>query len=207
MLEWIAHGRSPGLIQCTGCGTLTRCGDKDTVSLVAHSLNQIGGPAPPIEAMRSALNMEVGSHCVASLKSRDWSLSSLKEKLIKIGAQDHQPGPQHCLPDGGGRHSPAIVQRGFAADCGAAADAVARHRWSCVQRHPMDPRCRGKPDNSSPGMPLWDRIARYQPQTGRETQKIATICPKFGEPRFESVGRRTPMSRFPMIVYGSRPAF
>src|SRR5262245_36014813 len=57
-----------------------------------------------------------------------WSLSSLKEKLIKIGAkvisQGHQPRPQHCLPDGRGRNPTADDPGDFATYCGTAAAAA-----------------------------------------------------------------------------------
>ena len=44
---------------------------------------------------------------------KDWSLSSLKEKLIKDRRQGHQPWPRHRLPDGRGRHSPTMGSRRF----------------------------------------------------------------------------------------------
>jgi len=39
--------------------------------------------------------------------------------------QGHQSRPQHCLPDGRGRHSPANAPGDFAADRRAAAEAAA----------------------------------------------------------------------------------
>ena len=56
---------------------------------------------------------------------KDWSLTSLKEKLIKIGAGE--PRPLRCLPDGGGRHPTANVPGDLAIDRGittAAATSV-----------------------------------------------------------------------------------
>jgi len=52
--------------------------------------------------------------------------------------QGRQPRPQHCLPDGRGRHSPANVPGDFAADCRAAAEAAAR----ASMRRPMVMRSR-----------------------------------------------------------------
>jgi hypothetical protein len=71
--------------------------------------------------------------------------------------QGHQPWPQHCLPDGRGRHSQATVPGDFAADCRAAAEAAARTsmRLPMVMRSTAPdgkttPRCRGKTDSSAP---------------------------------------------------------
>ena len=46
---------------------------------------------------------------------KDWSLTSLKEKLIKIGAKvSCRTPPLCCLPDGGGRHPTGDLPRDFA---------------------------------------------------------------------------------------------
>ena len=55
---------------------------------------------------------------------KDWSLTSLKEKLIKIGAKVVQPRPLCRLPDGRGRHPTANVPGDFAADRGTTAAAT-----------------------------------------------------------------------------------
>ena len=41
----------------------------------------------------------------------DWSLTTLKEKLIKDRCQGGEPGPLCYLPDGRGRHRTANVPR------------------------------------------------------------------------------------------------
>ena len=48
---------------------------------------------------------------------RKWSLTSLREWLIKIGRQGRQTRLLHRLPDGRGRHPSADVPEDFAADC------------------------------------------------------------------------------------------
>jgi len=40
---------------------------------------------------------------------KDWSLTSLKEKLIKIGGEGGEPRTLRRLPDGGGRHPSANI--------------------------------------------------------------------------------------------------
>jgi hypothetical protein len=57
---------------------------------------------------------------------KDWSLTSLKDKLIKIGAKVVRPRTLHHLPDGRGRHRSANVPRDFAAHRGATAAATTR---------------------------------------------------------------------------------
>ena len=52
---------------------------------------------------------------------KDWSLTTLKEKLIKIGAKVVSPRPLCRLPDGRGRHPAANVPGDFAAHRGTAA--------------------------------------------------------------------------------------
>src|SRR5262249_31627811 len=66
----------------------------------------------------------------------DWSLTTLKEKLTKIGAKVVSHGPLHRLPDGRGRHPTANVPRDFAAHRGTAAAATtsASMRCSTVMR-------------------------------------------------------------------------
>jgi Transposase DDE domain group 1 len=67
---------------------------------------------------------------------KDWSLTSLKEKLIKIRREGSEPRTLHCLPDGRGRHPPANIPGDFAADCGttAAATTSASVRRAIVMR-------------------------------------------------------------------------
>jgi hypothetical protein len=55
----------------------------------------------------------------------DWTLSSLKEKLIKIGAKVVSHGRYVAFQNGRGRHSPASVPEDFAADRRTAAEAAA----------------------------------------------------------------------------------
>ena len=57
---------------------------------------------------------------------KGWSLTSLKEKLIKIGAKVVSPRPPRRIPDGRGRHSKADVPGDSAADRGTAAAAAPR---------------------------------------------------------------------------------
>ena len=54
---------------------------------------------------------------------KDWSLTSLKEKLIKIGAK---PRTLRRLPNGGGRHPTTNVPGDSAADRGTTAAATTR---------------------------------------------------------------------------------
>jgi hypothetical protein len=65
---------------------------------------------------------------------KDWSLTSLKEKLIKIGAKVvSQPRSLSRLPNGRGRHSTAGVPGDSAADRGTAAPRSSMRRpCSCV---------------------------------------------------------------------------
>jgi hypothetical protein len=60
----------------------------------------------------------------------DWSLTSLKEKLIKIGANGHQPRPLCCVPDGRGRYSEATLRQHPAADRRTAAPARSNARMN-----------------------------------------------------------------------------
>ena len=64
---------------------------------------------------------------------KDWSLTSLKEKLIKIGAKVVSHGSLRRISDGRGRHPTADVPRDFAADCGTTAAATT----SASVRRPM----------------------------------------------------------------------
>lgn len=50
----------------------------------------------------------------------DWSMTSLREKLIKIGAKVVPPCPLRRLPDGGGGHSRKSLRRYPAHDRGTA---------------------------------------------------------------------------------------
>jgi len=54
---------------------------------------------------------------------KDWSLTSLKDELIKIGGEGGEPRPLCYLPDGRGHHRTANVPRDFAAHRGATAAA------------------------------------------------------------------------------------
>ena len=92
--------------------------------------------------------------------------------------------------DGRGRHSPAIVPGDFAADCGAAAEAVAR----ASMRRPMvmrseapdgrtAPKCKAKPRHF--GQERHSRLGlqatcHQHGRSFRQARKIATMCLKFG---------------------------
>jgi hypothetical protein len=67
---------------------------------------------------------------------KDWSLTSLREKLIKIGAKGRPPRSLRRLPDGRGRYSTPNVPGDFAAHRGTAAAATtsASMRRSTVMR-------------------------------------------------------------------------
>jgi hypothetical protein len=69
---------------------------------------------------------------------KDWSLTSLKEKLIKIGAKVVSHGSLRRISDGRGRHPTADVPRDFAADRGTTAAATTgagvRRRSLRIQR-------------------------------------------------------------------------
>jgi len=52
---------------------------------------------------------------------KDWSLTRLKEKLIKDRREVRQPRPLSRHPDGRGRHRPKPVRQHPAADRGTAA--------------------------------------------------------------------------------------
>ena len=71
---------------------------------------------------------------------KDWSLTTLKDKLIKIGAKVVSHGRYCYLPDGRGRHRTANVRRDFAAHRGATAAATTsvsvRRLMSCIQEQP-----------------------------------------------------------------------
>ena len=68
---------------------------------------------------------------------KDWSLTSLKDKLIKIGAKVVSHGRYVIFQMGRGRHRTANVPRDFAADRGATAAATTsasvRRSMSCIQ--------------------------------------------------------------------------
>src|SRR5208337_476368 len=55
---------------------------------------------------------------------KDWSLTTLKEKLIKIGAKGGEPRPLRRISDGGGRHAAGLVRGHLADDRGAATAAL-----------------------------------------------------------------------------------
>src|SRR5262249_52974327 len=72
---------------------------------------------------------------------KDWSLTTLKDKLIKIG-EGSEPWPLCYLPNGRGRHRTANVPRDFAAHRGATAAATTsasvRRSMSCTQEQPTE---------------------------------------------------------------------
>jgi hypothetical protein len=93
----------------------------------------------------------------------DWSLTTLKEKLIKIGAKvvSHR---RYIVPDGRGRNPAADVPGDFAADRGATAAATTsasvRRSMSCIQEQPTEgvrPNARGdgqiRPSTKRSGYP------------------------------------------------------
>ena len=47
----------------------------------------------------------------------EWSLTTLRDKLIKIGAKVVSPGPLCRLPDGGGRDPTAVIRGNHAENC------------------------------------------------------------------------------------------
>src|SRR6516162_6482935 len=73
---------------------------------------------------------------------KDWSLTSLKDKLIKIGAKVVSHGRYVIFQMGRGRHRTANVPRDFAADRGATAavatGAGVRCSMSCIQEQPTE---------------------------------------------------------------------
>jgi len=77
----------------------------------------------------------------------DWSLTSPKEKLIKIGAKGR-------LPDGRSRHPTANVPGNFADDRRAAAAATSASLRRSMVMHSRStggrtaPKCQGKPDQA-----------------------------------------------------------
>ena len=89
---------------------------------------------------------------------KDWSLTSLKEKLIKIGAKVVQPRPLCRLSDGRGRHPTADVPGDFAADRGTAAAAAT----SASMRRAMVMGSRATDGRSASKMPA--KLARSAPQ-------------------------------------------
>jgi hypothetical protein len=118
---------------------------------------------------------------------KDWSLSSLKEKLIKIGAKVISHGriiafqmAEVAIP----RH---MFQEILQLIAEAAADAAARAGMSrpmVMRSRETDrrnaPRCRGKTDTSAPRTPPWARIAGDRSPTGLvlpASRETATIRP------------------------------
>jgi hypothetical protein len=73
---------------------------------------------------------------------KDWSLTSLKDKLIKDRREGSEPRPLCYLPDGRGRHRTADdpgdfeTYRGTAA--AAATSASVRRSMSCIQEQPTE---------------------------------------------------------------------
>jgi hypothetical protein len=62
---------------------------------------------------------------------KDWSLTSLKEKLIKIGAKVVEPRPLRRIANGRGRHPTTNVPGDSAAGRGTTAAAVGCTRMRC----------------------------------------------------------------------------
>jgi len=72
---------------------------------------------------------------------KDWSLTSLKDKLIKIGAKVVSHGRYVCLPDGRGRHPTESVRRHPAIDRGttsAFTTSASVRRSMVVHSRPTD---------------------------------------------------------------------
>src|SRR5262249_41213696 len=73
---------------------------------------------------------------------KDWSLTSLKDKLIKDRREGGEPRPLCRLPNGGGRHRTANVPGDFAADRGATAAATTsasvRRSMPCIEEQPTE---------------------------------------------------------------------
>jgi hypothetical protein len=93
---------------------------------------------------------------------KDWSLTNLKEKLIKIGAKVVRHG-HYYLPDGRGRHPTAKCSRGFCGslqNCGRSHHrSSVRRRCSCIQAQPaggVRPHA-SKMARSAPSAAVWAR--------------------------------------------------
>ena len=88
---------------------------------------------------------------------KDWSLTSLKEKLIKIGAKVVSHGRYRRLPNGRGRHSTADVPGDSAADRGtaaAAAPCASMRRPMLMRSTATDGRSASKCQRKWPDQPL-----------------------------------------------------
>jgi hypothetical protein len=72
---------------------------------------------------------------------KDWSLTTLKDRLIKIGAKVVSHG-RYVIFQMARRHRPASVPRDFAAHRGATAAATTsasvRRSMSCIQEQPTE---------------------------------------------------------------------
>jgi hypothetical protein len=76
--------------------------------------NQVLGAANAVRLQLHALACNLGNflRTLATPEPiREWSLTSLKEKLIKIGAKVVSHGPLHHLPNGRGRLSKNAIRR------------------------------------------------------------------------------------------------
>ena len=113
---------------------------------------------------------------------KDWSLSSLKEKLIKIGAKVISHGCTIAFQMAEVAIPRANVPRDFAADCRAAADAAARagmRRPMVMRSRALDgrttPRCHRKPDSSDAVTSLPGRMESDRRSTGTRLLRSAKI--------------------------------
>jgi CHAT domain-containing protein/tetratricopeptide (TPR) repeat protein len=113
---------------------------------------------------------------------KDWSLSSLKEKLIKIGAKVISHGRTIAFQMAEVAIPRANVPRDFAADCRAAADAAARagmRRPMVMRSRALDgrttPRCHRKPDSSDAVTSLPGRMESDRRSTGTRLLRSAKI--------------------------------
>jgi hypothetical protein len=103
--------------------------------------------------------------------------------------QGHQPWPQHCLPDGRGRHSQASDPGDFAADCRAAAEAAARTSMRLpmvIRSTALTGELRSDAEEKQTVRTPYLRsgtewlATRHRPGRAlRKVWKIATICLKF----------------------------
>ncbi len=137
---------------------------------------------------------------------KDWSLSSLKEKLIKIGAKVISHGCTIAFQMAEVAIPRANVPRDFAADCRAAADAAARagmRRPMVMRSRALDgrttPRCHRKPDSSDAVTSLQVRMETDRLSTG--TQLLSSADNRYhpqqvqrssGNPGFKAAARLQP---------------
>ena len=124
-------------------------------------------------------------------QSKDWSLTSLKEKLIKIGAKGSEPRPLCYPPDGRGRHRTTNVPRDFAAHRGATAAATTsasvRLSMSCINDNQREEWVR-MPRHAA-ACYAGSRLYLGSSRDFQAVQKIATASPTF-ELSGESRSRR-----------------